>query len=455
MGSQETEDRRRPDSYRETEELKTFLSPFRGLGGENKRKINMTKLAIKAENISKQYRLGEVGTGTLSHDLNRFWSKMRGKEDPYLKIGESNDRSTKGESDYVWSLQDINFEIEQGDAVGIIGRNGAGKSTLLKILSKVTKPTTGNIKVNGRIASLLEVGTGFNPEMTGRENIYLNGAILGMRKHEITRKLDEIIDFSGVERYIDTPVKRYSSGMYVRLAFAVAAHLESEILIVDEVLAVGDAEFQKKCLGKMGDVSKGEGRTVLFVTHNMAAVKQLCNTGILLENGTIKSNGNIATVIDSYFVGKIKETDGIRTNIPDNTKGHFSDWNIDYNDNFAINSDQKEKFRFVFKSNQLIKNCELGLVIRNNDGTIILGCNSRDYKGDFFSIDKGIHNLIFELNLPVIHGNYEIDIALVSEGEIIDQWVSETNLVVKNKFESVLPEKWRGLLNLRSTFYHV
>lgn len=260
----------------------------------------MNKLAIKAENISKQYRLGEVGTGTLSHDLNRFWYKIRGKEDPYLIIGELNDRSVKGISDYVWSLKDLNFEIEQGDSVGIIGRNGAGKSTLLKLLSKVTKPTTGSFKVNGRIASLLEVGTGFNPQMTGRENIYLNGAILGMRRSEITRKLDEIIEFSGVERYIDTPVKRYSSGMYVRLAFAVAAHLESEILIVDEVLAVGDADFQKKCLGKMGDVSKGEGRTVLFVSHNFGAVKALCNKGILLNNGKIETTGIIDDVISLY-----------------------------------------------------------------------------------------------------------------------------------------------------------
>lgn len=260
-------------------------------------------LAIKAENISKQYRLGEVGTGTISHDLNRFWAKIRGKEDPYLRIGESNDRSKKGDSDYVWSLQDINFEIEQGDAVGIIGRNGAGKSTLLKLLSKVTKPTTGSFKINGRIASLLEVGTGFNPEMTGRENIYLNGAILGMRKREIDRKFDEIVDFSGVERYIDTPVKRYSSGMYVRLAFAVAAHLESEILIVDEVLAVGDAEFQKKCLGKMGDVSKGEGRTVLFVSHNMAAVKEFCNKGFFLKNGSKKFEGDILETIKEYQKG--------------------------------------------------------------------------------------------------------------------------------------------------------
>lgn len=227
---------------------------------------------------------------------------MRGKEDPFLKIGESNDRSTKGESDYVWSLKDINFEIEKGDAVGIIGRNGAGKSTLLKLLSRVTKPTTGHFEVQGRIASLLEVGTGFNPEMTGRENIYLNGAILGMRRNEIKRKFEEIVDFSGVERYIDTPVKRYSSGMYVRLAFAVAAHLESEILIVDEVLAVGDAEFQKKCLGKMGDVSKGEGRTVLFVSHNMAAVKNLCTKGIILENGLLKYTAdNIEDAVNNYF----------------------------------------------------------------------------------------------------------------------------------------------------------
>ena len=242
---------------------------------------------IKVENLSKAYQLGQFTTGTLSADISRWWAIKRGREDPFLKIGEANDRATKGTSDIVWSLKDINFEVEQGSAVGIIGRNGAGKSTLLKLLSQVTSPTSGSVKVRGRVASLLEVGTGFHPELSGRENIFLNGAILGMRKHEITRKFDEIVDFSGVERYIDTPVKRYSSGMYVRLAFAVAAHLESEILIVDEVLAVGDAEFQKKCLGKMGEVSKGEGRTVLFVSHNMNSVKALCNEGILLENGQV------------------------------------------------------------------------------------------------------------------------------------------------------------------------
>ena len=258
-------------------------------------------LALKAEDISKQYRLGQVGTGTISHDLNRFWHQIRGKEDPYLKIGEANDRATKGESEYVWSLKDINFEIEQGDAVGIIGKNGAGKSTLLKLLSKVTKPTTGKIYTKGRIASLLEVGTGFHPEMSGRENIYLNGAILGMTRKEIKRKFDEIVDFSGVERYIDTPVKRYSSGMYVRLAFAVAAHLESEILIVDEVLAVGDAEFQKKCLGKMDQVNAGEGRTVLFVSHNMGVISSLCKKTILLKQGNLIGYGPTANIISDYL----------------------------------------------------------------------------------------------------------------------------------------------------------
>jgi len=262
--------------------------------------------AIKFENISKQYRLGLVSTNTISHDLKRWWvTNVQGKEDPYLKIGEVNDRATKGTSDYVWALKDINFEVQQGDVLGIIGKNGAGKSTLLKILSKVTAPSTGTIKARGRIASLLEVGTGFHPEMTGRENIYMNGAIMGMTKAEITRKLDEIIDFSGVERYIDTPAKRYSSGMTVRLGFAIAAHLEPEILVVDEVLAVGDAEFQKKAIGKMQDVSKGEGRTVLFVSHNMAAVQNLCKTGIVLENGTIAFNGSIEQTVNYYISNTI------------------------------------------------------------------------------------------------------------------------------------------------------
>lgn len=259
----------------------------------------MSKVVLKAINISKQYRLGQVGTGTIAHDLNRWWHLARGKEDPYIQIGETNDRSTKGNSDYVWSLKDINFEVKQGDVLGIIGKNGAGKSTLLKILSQVTTATTGKVKIRGRIAALLEVGTGFHPELTGRENVFLNGAILGMTKSEIASKFDEIVNFSGVEKYIDTPVKRYSSGMMVRLGFAVAAHLEPEILIVDEVLAVGDAEFQKKCMGKIKNVA-GEGRTVLFVSHNMQAMSSICKTGILLKNGLIDEMSDMNTCIKKY-----------------------------------------------------------------------------------------------------------------------------------------------------------
>lgn len=260
----------------------------------------MSETVLKVENISKQYRLGQLGTGTISHDLNRAWAKLRGKEDPYLTIGDVNDRSKSGGSDYVWSLKEISFSVKQGDVLGIIGKNGAGKSTLLKILSQVTAPSTGEVRLKGRIAALLEVGTGFHPDLSGRENIFLNGAILGMTKMEIKSKFDEIVNFSGIEKYIDTPVKRYSSGMTVRLGFAVAAHLEPEILIVDEVLAVGDAEFQKKCLGKMKDVS-GEGRTVLFVSHNMAAVKSLCTTGILLINGKLDFMGTQTEAVNRYL----------------------------------------------------------------------------------------------------------------------------------------------------------
>ena len=261
----------------------------------------MNEVILKVENLSKQYRLGTVGTGTISHDINRWWFKIRGKEDPYLKIGETNDRASKGKSDYVWALKDINFEVKQGEVLGIIGKNGAGKSTLLKILAKVTGPSTGSIKYNGRIASLLEVGTGFHPEMTGKENVFLNGAILGMTKKEISSKLDEIVEFSGCERYIDTPVKRYSSGMKVRLAFAVAAFLEPDILIVDEVLAVGDDEFQKKAIGKMKDISSEGGRTVLFVSHNMAAVKNLCTRCVVLKNGQVDFINDTDLCIEHYL----------------------------------------------------------------------------------------------------------------------------------------------------------
>ena len=265
--------------------------------------------AIEFDQVGKLYRLGQVGTGTLSHDLNRWWqTRILGREDPYLRVGETNDRAKKGNSDFVWALRDISFNVAEGEVVGIIGKNGAGKSTLLKLLSCVTAPTTGEIRTRGRIASLLEVGTGFHQEMTGRENIFMNGTIMGMTRAEINAKLDAIVDFAGVERYLDTPVKRYSSGMTVRLGFAVAAFLEPEILVVDEVLAVGDAEFQKKAIGKMQDVSRGDGRTVLFVSHNMAAVRRLCSRGVLLENGSIGHIGDIDAVINHYLIDRITQS---------------------------------------------------------------------------------------------------------------------------------------------------
>lgn len=258
---------------------------------------------IKIENLWKEYRLGVIGHGTLTHDLQSWWARIRGREDPNQKIAAFlKEQKNQIEGDRFWALRDINLEVKQGEVLGIIGKNGAGKSTLLKILSRVTAPTGGTISVKGRIASLLEVGTGFHPELTGRENIFMNGAILGMSRTEVKTKLDEIIDFSGIETFIDTPVKRYSSGMYVRLAFAVAAHLEPEILIIDEVLAVGDADFQKKCLGKMNEVAHA-GRTVLFVSHNMGAVAQLCSRGISLKKGTIEKQGEISHIVEKYLYG--------------------------------------------------------------------------------------------------------------------------------------------------------
>lgn len=329
----------------------------------------MSDIAIKFENISKQYRLGVIGTGTISHDLNRWWHLIRGKEDPYLKIGEVNDRSSKASGKYVWALKDINFDVKQGEVLGIIGKNGAGKSTLLKILSRVTSPTTGSIKAKGRIASLLEVGTGFHPEMTGRENIYMNGAIMGMTKSEITGKLDAIIDFAGVEKYIDTPVKRYSSGMTVRLGFAIAAHLEPEILVVDEVLAVGDAEFQKKAIGKMQDVSKSEGRTVLFVSHNMGAVETLCTKGIILKNGQLEYNGNIQDVIDYYLKDEAHQTQ----RIIDGIEYCYNDLKINsisingFEENIVHISEDNSDIHIVIEGETLSeKTMSLGMVLYDN-----------------------------------------------------------------------------------------
>ncbi|MEJ5265589.1 MAG: polysaccharide ABC transporter ATP-binding protein [Bacteroidales bacterium] len=310
---------------------------------------------IKVEGVSKLYRLGEVGTGTLSHDLKRWWYKVRGKEDPYLKIGQVNDRTQRAEKgEMVWALRDISFEVKEGEVLGIIGRNGAGKSTLLKILSRITSPTEGVVKIKGRIASLLEVGTGFHPEMTGRENIYMNGTIMGMRRAEIDRRLDEIVEFAGIAKYLDTPVKRYSSGMTVRLGFAVAAHLNAEILLVDEVLAVGDAEFQKKALGKMQEVSHDQGRTVLFVSHNMGAVANLCNECILLNCGNLIIKDNTAKVIHNYLFDTINKNQVWISSTSKETL-HFERIEL-----VEVNNNLDEPYlilRLVTKGNKIEKKC--------------------------------------------------------------------------------------------------
>jgi lipopolysaccharide transport system ATP-binding protein len=370
---------------------------------------------IKAENISKAYQIGEFSTGTITQDVQRWWIKMRGGEDPLLKLGETNDRTVKGNSDVVWSLRDIDFQVEQGMAVGIVGRNGAGKSTLLKILSRVTTPTSGTIKVKGRITSLLEVGTGFHPELTGRENVFLNGAILGMKKQEIKRKFDEIVDFSGVERYIDTPVKRYSSGMYVRLAFGVAAHLESEILIIDEVLAVGDAEFQKKCLGKMNDVTKTEGRTVLFVSHNMAAVQKLCNYGLFLKNGEIVVSGNIDQIVEKY----LESSDISRSvyEIPkpttDDSIGYAHCLKVEDTNGNLINEipvGRPWQVRVQFKLNKNVKHFIAALGIVNS-----LDINLRTSWSKEVDLDAGDYEAVFrEDQLLLAAGTYHLVLGLSS-----------------------------------------
>lgn len=369
-----------------------------------------SEVILKVENLGKQYRLGLVGTGTISHDINRWWSRVRGKDDPYLKVGETNVRSEKGDSQYVWAIKNINFEVKRGEVLGIIGKNGAGKSTLLKILSKVTSPTEGIVKTNGRIASLLEVGTGFHPEMTGRENIYLNGAILGMTKAEINDKIDEIIEFSGCLRYIDTPVKRYSSGMRVRLAFAVAAFLEPDILVVDEVLAVGDAEFQKKAIGKMQDISSSDGRTVLFVSHNMESMARLCERGILLNHGEIEFTGKINDVIDYYlsnnleFRSTFSETDldencYVQRVSLKNSKGESTS-NFKFNEAISVEFD-------IIKNEGVLDDFDLSFAVVNSSNVVILSSSFSD--SNTFTIEEGETTFKAKINGNFLNkGDYKI-----------------------------------------------
>ena len=378
----------------------------------------MSRKVIEFDGVGKQYVLGTFGTGTLSQDLNRWWARVRGKEDPYLKIGEVNDRTKKGDSRFVWALKDISFSVEQGDVVGIIGKNGAGKSTLLKILSRVTSPTVGSIKVKGRIASLLEVGTGFHPEMTGRENIYMNGSIMGMTRSEITRKLDEIVDFAGVEKYLDTPVKRYSSGMIVRLGFAIAAHLDPEILVVDEVLAVGDAEFQKKAIGKMHDVANGQGRTVLFVSHNMAAVKSLCKKGVVMKNGGIEYTGDIESSVAHYLqIGnhssEEKIIDRIKWKKPSMTINKVV-INGSEKAESTILSDQKTLEIEIIGHTEAPITTDVMLVFNNKDGMPLATFAPGHYYGNLMKLPAGDFTIHKTIELPKIltRGYLHVDLLM-------------------------------------------
>ena len=382
---------------------------------------------IQIENLSKMYRLGVIGTGTISHDLNRWWHKVRGKEDPYLIIGESNISSEISTSEYVWAIKEINLEVNKGEIMGIIGKNGAGKSTLLKILSKVTGPTTGSVKYNGRIGSLLEVGTGFHPELTGRENIFLNGAILGMTKPEIRGKLDEIIEFAGVARYVDTPVKRFSSGMKVRLGFAVAAHLEPEILVVDEVLAVGDAEFQKKAIGKMKDVSRREGRTVLFVSHNMASIQNLCSKLIVLENGSITYNGDVKQGIQQYLISAKRETTNNLASRKDRTGGiRFKFTHVEIYSGVGLSKLEPQtgenlSIKISYQANEELENVLVRIIVVTDNGEVRFVCNNNHSSKLFDKIRKNGYFLCTVPKLRLIGGNYSIHLKCLSQKEIVDE----------------------------------
>ncbi len=388
----------------------------------------MAETVIKIENLYKEYRLGIISSGTLYRDLQSWWARARGKEDPNSLITQSTVLS-KELKQHLLALDDISFDVQKGEILGIIGPNGAGKSTLLKILSRVTTPTKGIIKIEGRIGSLLEVGTGFHPELTGRENIYLNGAILGMRKYEIDKKLDEIISFAEMDKFIDTPVKRYSSGMYVRLAFAVAAHLEPEILIVDEVLAVGDAQFQKKCIGKMSEVSKSEGRTVLFVSHNMGTIKQLCSRCLLINKGKLIANSDAGSVVDQYLNNVYKEFES-----PE--KYFVEDINRDFQLMSIRITDNEGKVKQNFECDETVT-IEMDCSYRNQvpgiygylslikDGTEILLSDTYDIpKSSLLELNPG--NYKIKVNIPVRtigHGTYNINIYFISHQSNKGQYV--------------------------------
>ncbi len=402
---------------------------------------------ISVNNLSKQYRIGQRQPYKSLREtlMNIVKSPAR-----LLSLNGSKEDNT------IWALKDVSFEVKEGDVIGIIGRNGAGKTTLLKILSRVTEPTEGMIKLRGRVASLLEVGTGFHPELTGRENIFLNGSILGMSRQEIKSKFDEIVAFAEIEKFIDTPVKKYSSGMYVRLAFAVAAHLEPEILIIDEVLAVGDAQFQKKCLGKMGEVAKG-GRTVLFVSHNLPAIQRLCDTGIYLEAGTIKSKGAVTEVLSTYQESLLRNIDSDQSHVSvRDGEVKFVAWRLHPDERVSPHSCySREMCRIVFTlvAKRKILNAYIGFAIWSLEGDLIFAASSLDNNGQYANIHEGVHHVVWEVRLPLKAGGYQMDISLNSQDSAqIDRWAAYPKLSILPLQNTLLPEHWHGILNEKASF---
>ena len=394
---------------------------------------------IQIDNLSKLYRLGTIGSGTFQNDLIRWWAKIRKLDDPLQKVGERNIQNKTGNSDLIWALKDINLDVSKGDILGIIGKNGAGKSTLLKILSRITSPTTGSVKIKGRVASLLEIGTGFHPDLTGRENIYLNGAILGMLRNEIDQRLDEIIDFSGIERYIDTPVKRYSSGMYVRLAFAVGAHLNSDILIVDEVLAVGDIEFQKKCIGKMDNIAFQHGRTVLFVSHNMSTIQSLCSRACLIDQGQMLKVGSVKEIISIYYENTFQNESNSKLktkNRSGNSTLQFVEYILLDNNSksiYEVNCGAYIQIELLFEVFiDVIKDLRIGIAIKDQmHGNYVTELNSYYVSNDSYKVVNGKHKFTFDINkMPLSPGKYVIDLIATSGLEVLDYLKDAGQMIV-------------------------
>ena len=408
--------------------------------------------AIRVSHLSKRYQLGLTHAGSIRELVGLATDRLLGRKQAplpheFAKIN-GNGQQVDEEGSF-WALKDVSFEVQPGEVLGIIGRNGAGKSTILKILSRITAPTEGRIEINGRVASLLEVGTGFHPELTGRENVFLNGAILGMTKAEIRRKFDEIVAFAEIEKFIDTPVKRYTSGMYVRLAFAVAAHLEPEILIVDEVLAVGDAEFQKKCLGKMEEVSRG-GRAIIFVSHHLPSVQRLCSRGIYLQSGTLSVAGTAQKAVEAYLSSSQLGAHGRREIRINEGEVRITSWKLLGSNEFLFSSVSREtaKFSIIIESTISIHNAQIGFVLRSLSGDLIVSANSRDDFHKPITLAPGRTEVVATVRLPLKMGRYQVDLAITDEKfQLLDHWLAQPFLTIIPSENSVLPQEWRGLLN--------